>query len=263
MPSEPGSRRLEGRVAFVTGAAQGIGAAIATRYAAEGARVVVADQNFEGARQVAGQLAAGGLDASPVQVDVREREAVDAAIGAVIEDNGQIDVLTHNVGIYPPAPIERMSDGLWDMVLDSNLKSLFLAVRACIPPMRSQRGGRITVTSSITGPRVALAGLAHYAASKAGINGFIRSAALELAPFGITVNGVEPGSVRTEGVLGIVSEQELASQGEAIPLRRLATGDDIAAAHLFLCSEDASYITGQTIVVDGGQILPENLRGRR
>jgi 3-oxoacyl-[acyl-carrier protein] reductase len=263
MPSEPGSRRLEGRVAFVTGAAQGIGAAIATRYAAEGARVVVADQNFEGARKVAEQLAAGGLDASPVQVDVREREAVDAAIGAVIEDNGQIDVLTHNVGIYPPAPLERMSDGLWDMVLDSNLKSLFLAVRACIPPMRSQRGGRITVTSSITGPRVALAGLAHYAASKAGINGFIRSAALELAPFGITVNGVEPGSVRTEGVLGIVSEQELASQGEAIPLRRLATGDDIAAAHLFLCSEDASYITGQTIVVDGGQILPESLRGGR
>jgi 3-oxoacyl-[acyl-carrier protein] reductase len=129
--------------------------------------------------------------------------------------------------------------------------------------MRSQPGGRITVTSSITGPRVALAGLAHYAASKAGINGFIRSAALELAPFGITVNGVEPGSVRTEGVLGIVSEQELASQGEAIPLRRLATGDDIAAAHLFLCSEDASYITGQTIVVDGGQILPESLRGGR
>jgi len=263
MPSEPGSRRLEGRVAIITGAAQGIGAAIAGRYAAEGARVVVADRDLQGARQTAGRLTADGLNAVPIQVDVRDAEAVDAAVSVVIEDNGRIDVLTHNVGIYPSAPLERMSNELWDTVLDTNLKSLFLAVRACIPHMRRQGGGRITVTSSITGPRVALAGLAHYAASKAGMNGFIRSAALELAPFGITVNGVEPGAVRTEGVLRIVSEQELASQGEIIPLRRVATGDDIAAAHLFLCSEDASYVTGQTIVVDGGQTLPENLRDGR
>jgi 3-oxoacyl-[acyl-carrier protein] reductase len=250
-------------VAIITGAARGIGAAIAGRYAAEGARVVVADRDIDGARQTAARLAADGLEALPIQVDVRDGEAVDAAVRVVVEDYGRIDVLTHNVGIYPSAPLEQMSDELWDTVLDTNLKSLFLAVRACVPHMRSQGGGRITVTSSITGPRVALAGLAHYAASKAGVNGFIRSAALELAPFGITVNGVEPGAVRTEGVLAIVSEQELAAQGEIIPLRRVATGDDIAAAHLFLCSEDASYVTGQTIVVDGGQTLPENLRDGR
>jgi 3-oxoacyl-[acyl-carrier protein] reductase len=250
-------------VAIVTGAAQGIGAAIACRYAAEGARVVVADRDPDGARTTAERIAAEALSAVPLHVDVSDRAAVDAMVASVLEEFGRVDVLTHNVGIYPSAALHEMSDELWDSVLDTNLKSLFLTVRSCLPHMRSQGGGRITVTSSITGPRVALTGMAHYAASKAGVNGFIRSAALELAPSGITVNGVEPGTVRTEGVLRIVSEDDLASQAEVIPLGRVATGDDIAAAHLFLCSDDAAYITGQTIVVDGGQILPENLRDGR
>ena len=263
MPSQPGSARLEGRVAIVTGAARGIGAAIAGRYAAEGARVVVADRDLDAARATAEGLTAAGGAATPSRVDVSDAGAVASMVAGVLEQYGLVDVLTHNAGIYPSSPLEEMSEELWDRVLDTNLKSLFLTVRACIPPMRGQGGGRITVTSSITGPRVALAGLTHYAASKAGVNGFIRNAAVELAPLGITVNGVEPGTVRSEGVLSIVSEDELAAQGELIPLGRVATPDEIAAAHLFLCSEDAAYITGQTIVVDGGQILPENLRDGR
>jgi 3-oxoacyl-[acyl-carrier protein] reductase len=259
MPAQPGSRRLEGKVAIVTGAAWGIGSAIAARYAAEGARVVVADQDVEGARAAAGRLS----DAIACPVNVSDTDAVDAMVTDVIRRYERIDVLTHNAGIYPSSPLEEMSDELWDSVLDTNLKSLFLTVRACIPHMRRRGGGRITATSSITGPRVALAGMTHYAASKAGINGFVRNAAVELARFGITVNGVEPGTVRTDGVLRIASEEDLAAQGEIIPLGRVATGDDIAGAHLFLCSDDAAYITGQTIVVDGGQILPENLRDGR
>jgi 3-oxoacyl-[acyl-carrier protein] reductase len=141
-------------------------------------------------------------------------------------------------------------------VIDTNLTSTFLAVRACMPVMREQRYGRIVLTSSITGVRTGYPGLSHYSATKAGMLGFMRTAALELAPFGITINAVEPGSIRTEGLAGL-GEEAIATMVEHIPVGSLGEPEDIAYTVLFLASDGARFITGQTIVVDGGQTLPE------
>ena len=142
-------------------------------------------------------------------------------------------------------------------MLGVNLRGCFLAIQACIPAMRAQAYGRIVLTSSITGPRVTSPGHGHYSASKAGINGLIRAAALELAPHGITVNGVEPGNIMTEGVSAHRSPEFVAAMERSVPLGRLGTPRDVAHAVLFLASDEAAYITGTTIIVDGGQILPE------
>ncbi|MGC9523195.1 MAG: SDR family oxidoreductase, partial [Anaerolineae bacterium] len=155
--------------------------------------------------------------------------------------------------------LDEMTEADWDRVLDINLKGVFLAVKACLPHMKDRSNARVLVTSSITGNRTGISGLTHYAASKAGINGFIRTAAIELAEHGITVNGVEPGNVLTEGMASQLGQDYIDAQTAAIPLGRMAKPEDIAHAMLFLASEEASYITGQTIVVDGGQILPESL----
>jgi 3-oxoacyl-[acyl-carrier protein] reductase len=245
--------RLEGRIALVTGAGRGIGRGIARVYAREGASVVVVDRDATTAREAADEL--GGL---ACVADLTVRAEVDAAVAAAIERYGRLDVLTQNAGVYPTATLDEMTDAQWDLVQSINIKSLLYVVQACLPHLRARGGGaRITVTSSITGPRVGYPGLTHYAASKAAINGFIRAAALELAPDGITVNGVEPGTVLTEGVLEELATGDVDPIAAIIPLKRLGTPEDIAHAHLFLASDEAQYITGQTIVVDGGQILPE------
>ena len=145
----------------------------------------------------------------------------------------------------------------WDAVLGVNLRGCFLAIQACARPMRAQRYGRIVLTSSITGPRVSSPGHGHYSASKAGINGLIRAAAIELAPDGITVNGVEPGNILTEGMQAERSPEYIGAMARSVPLGRLGTPQDVAHAVLFLASDEAAYITGTTIVIDGGQILPE------
>jgi 3-oxoacyl-[acyl-carrier protein] reductase len=142
-------------------------------------------------------------------------------------------------------------------VLGVNLRGCFLAIQACARPMRAQGYGRIVLTSSITGPRVSSPGHAHYSASKAGINGLIRAAALELAPSGITVNGVEPGNILTEGMRAERAPEYIRAMARSVPLGRLGTPQDVAHAVLFLASDEAAYITGTTIVIDGGQILPE------
>jgi 3-oxoacyl-[acyl-carrier protein] reductase len=145
----------------------------------------------------------------------------------------------------------------WDAVLAVNLRGCFLAVQACARPMRAQKYGRIVLTSSITGPRVSSPGHAHYSASKAGINGLIRAAAIELAPFNITVNGVEPGNILTEGMQAGRSPEFIRAMERSVPLGRLGTPRDVAHAVLFLASDEAAYVTGTTIIVDGGQIVPE------
>jgi 3-oxoacyl-[acyl-carrier protein] reductase len=162
-----------------------------------------------------------------------------------------------NAGIYPWTLIENMAPAEWDRVLDVNLKGTFLAAQACLKPMKAQHYGRMVFTSSITGPRVSSPGHGHYSASKAGINGFIRAAAIEFSAYGITVNGVEPGNILTEGMLSHRSTKFIASMEAMIPLGRLGTPRDVANAALYLASSEAEYVTGTTIVVDGGQILPE------
>jgi 3-oxoacyl-[acyl-carrier protein] reductase len=170
---------------------------------------------------------------------------------------GGLDILVQNAGIFPWQLIEDTEPEDWDKVLAINLKGNYLAARAALPIMKPKGRGRMIFTSSITGPRVTSPGHGHYSASKAGINGFIKAAAIEFAAYGITVNGVEPGNVLTEGVRQLRSADFIRAMEKSVPLGRLGTPRDIANAVLFLASDEASYITGTTIIVDGGQILPE------
>jgi 3-oxoacyl-[acyl-carrier protein] reductase len=247
-----GAGRVEGRIAIVTGGARGIGAAIAARLAEEGAKVVIGD-----VLEAAGAATAARLGGQFRRCDVSDEAEMAALAAVTLERHGRLDIFCQNAGIFPLHPIEEIDGAEWDRVLAVNLKGCFHAIRTALPAMRAQGYGRIVLTSSITGPRVVPPGHAHYAASKAGINGLIRAAALEAAPFGITVNGVEPGNIMTEGMAAERSEAFIASMVAAIPMRRLGSPRDVAAAVLFLASEEAGYITGTTIIVDGGQILPE------
>ncbi len=242
------SGRIQDRVAIVIGATQGIGAGIAKRLAEEGAKVTVADRK-EPALQLGERF---------VACDVSREADVEALVSSTVETYGRVDILCQNAGIFPYSMIPDISVGEWDDVLGVNLRGNFLAIRACLKPMQAQRYGRIVLTSSITGPRVSVTGHAHYSASKAGINGLIRAAALEAAPYGVTVNGVEPGNIITEGLLSERSPEYRKAMEDSVPLGRLGTPEDVANAVLFLASDEAAYVTGTTIIVDGGQIIPES-----
>jgi 3-oxoacyl-[acyl-carrier protein] reductase len=248
--------RVDGKVAIVVGAARGIGRAIAERLLEEGARVVIADTLAGEGAAAAKRLSERG-EALFVATDVGRKDAVDALIEATLARFGRVDILVQNAGIFPYTILSEIAVEEWDAVLGVNLRGCFLAIQACARPMREQGYGRIVLTSSITGPRVSSPGHGHYAASKAGINGLIRAAAIELAPDGITVNGVEPGNILTEGVRAERAPEYIRAMERSVPLGRLGTPEDVAHAVLFLASDEAAYITGTTIVVDGGQILPE------
>jgi 3-oxoacyl-[acyl-carrier protein] reductase len=250
--------RVQDKVAIVIGAAQpeGIGAGIARRLVEEGALVTIADVDAVNGPATAAALSARGRVAFR-SVDVSSRAANQALADAVLSAHGRIDILCQNAGIFPFTMIEDIAEAEWDRVLAVNLKGPFLAFQACLPAMRRQRYGRVVFTSSITGPRVTFPGHSHYSASKAGINGLIRAAALENAAYGITVNGVEPGNILTGGMKAHRSAEFIAGMERAVPLGRLGTPLDVAQACLFLASDEAAYVTGTTIIVDGGQILPE------
>ena len=248
--------RLNGKIAIVIGAARGIGAGIAERFLEEGASVVIADTEAATGAATADRLGALG-SCLFVRADISDKAEADSIVAAAVSRFGRLDVLVQNAGIFPWTLIENIPPDEWDRVLAVNLKGTFLAAQAALRPMKAQRYGRMVFTSSITGPRVSSPGHGHYSASKAGINGFIRAAAIEFAAYGITVNGVEPGNILTEAVQTQRSAEFIASMEAGIPLGRLGTPRDVANAALFLASDDAEYITGTTIVVDGGQILPE------
>jgi len=248
--------RLDGKTAIVIGAAQGIGAGIAEVLAEQGARLVIADRNASAGEATAERLS----HHSPsifVKADVSSKTDNLAIVDAALERFGRVDILCQNAGIFPMHLIDEIDEAEWDQVLAVNLKGAFLAFQACFAPMKRQRYGRVIFTSSITGPRVSVPGHGHYSASKAGIVGFIRAAAIEGAPFNITVNGVEPGNILTEGIKRDRSPEYAEAMRRSIPLGRLGTPRDVAYACLYLASDEASFITGTTIVVDGGQILPE------
>jgi len=244
--------RLDNKVALVIGAARGIGEGIAQRFVEEGARVTIADSEVQ-----AGEDTAARLDGLFVETDISRLDHAERAVKSTIKAFGGLDIIVQNAGIYPWTLIEKTTPDEWDKVLAVNLKGCFLAARAALPFMKQKRAGRMIFTSSITGPRVTSPGHGHYSASKAGINGFIKSAALEFSGYGITVNGIEPGNILTDGMKMHRSAAFIKSMEEAVPLGRLGTPRDIANAAVFLASDDASYITGTTITVDGGQTLPE------
>lgn len=244
--------RLDNKVALVIGASRGIGKAIAVRYVEEGANLVLADFDAEG-----GQATADELGVPFVHADIARMDDAIAAVAMTVEKFGRLDIIVQNAGIYPWQLIENTSTEDWDHVMGVNLRGCFNAARAALPEMKKQSSGRILFTSSITGPHVTSPGHGHYSATKAGINGFIRSAALEFSGYGINVNGVEPGNIMTEAIQLHRGDAFIRNMENAIPLGRLGSPRDVANAFLFLASDDASYITGTTIVVDGGQLLPE------
>ena len=246
---------LRGKSVVVTGASKGIGKGIARVFARQGAKVLVVARRADQAEACANELGSG---ASAFAADVTKLDQMQAMAEAVAERNGGIDVLCANAGVFPQAKIEDLSAEQWDEVLGCNLKGTFLSVKACLPYLKQADGGRVIITSSITGPVTGFPGWTHYGASKAGQLGFLKTAAIELAKHGITINAVMPGNIVTEGLEGLGADY-LKTMAASIPLKRLGSVEDIGYAALFFASREAAYITGQTIVVDGGQILPESL----
>jgi 3-oxoacyl-[acyl-carrier protein] reductase len=246
---------LEGKTVIVTGATRGIGRGIALRFGRAGLNVLVVSRSQADADKVAAEI---GSNASGFAADVSTPEGCTAVAAAALERYGKINVLCANAGIFPSAKITEMTAADFDHVISTNLRSTFLSVSAVIPAMTEAGGGRIILTSSITGPITGYPGWSHYSASKAGQIGFMRTAAIELAPRNITVNAVLPGNIFTEG-LADVGADYIASMEASIPFKRLGTPEDVANAALFFASEEAGYITGQSLAIDGGQVLPESL----
>jgi len=247
---------LQGKVAIITGGSQGIGRGIAHVFARKGARLVLAARDVQRGEEFARELRASGAEVLFVATDVAQKDSVRNLVAQTIERFGRVDILVCNAGAFWEQPLETMSEDDWDRIHNVNLKGTFLGVQAVLPSMKAQGSGRVILTSSITGPITGMSGFAHYGATKAGQNGFMRSAALELAPHGITINSVMPGNILTEGLADLGPEY-LAKMSAAIPLGRLGDPEDIGAAMAFFASDEARWITGQTLVVDGGQTLPE------
>lgn len=250
------SFRLDGRIALITGAGRGIGAAIATVFAEAGAQVVLANRTLEPAREAAAALNARGFAAQAIEFRADEA-GCRAAVAAAAQACGGLDIVVHNAGGCRWTALSKMTSEVLDEALTLNLKSCFWLTQTALPWLKGRGGGRMLFTSSVTGPRVAMTHASHYAAAKAGVNGFIRAAALELAAERITVNGVEPGFIAKDR--GRLSEPATRSRIEHyIPLGTMGSAQDIAYAMLYLASPAAAFITGQTIVVDGGATLPES-----
>ena len=249
---------IAGRAVVVTGGTRGIGKGIASVFARNGARVLLTGRDEQAAKATVAELGAGGAEVSYVLADVSRRADCERMAQVAAERLGGVDVLCANAGIFPDARLADMTDADIEQVFGTNLKGCILSVQACLPALTASGRGRVILTSSITGPITGFPGWSHYGASKAGQLGFMRTAAIELAASGITVNAVMPGNIITEG-LADLGEDYLAQMSASIPLRRLGSVDDIGHAALFLASEEAGYITGQAIVVDGGQVLPESL----
>lgn len=249
------TQSLKGKSVIVTGGSKGIGKGIARVFAQAGAKVAIVSRNAGQAEEAAREIGHGAFGLAS---DVTSLASMDSVMKAVAAKSGGIDVLCANAGIFPPAKLEEMTSEQWDEVVDTNLKGTFHSVKAAVPYLKHSSQGRIVLTSSITGPVTGYPGWTHYGATKAGQLGFMRTACIELAKYGITVNAVMPGNIVTEGLAGMGEEYQK-SMAASIPLKKLGTVEDIGYAALYFASKEAGYVTGQTIIVDGGQILPESL----
>jgi len=250
--------RLEDKVAIITGAGQGIGAGIARVFAAAGAKVMIATRTASHGEATVGQIEQAGGTAALCAVDIGTLENVERAVSATADQWGGIDIMVHNAASFLGGPVDDYSEDDLETVLSVNLKACFRLSKAVIPLFRQRGGGRLLFTSSVTGPRVAMPGTSYYAASKGGINAFIRTAAIELARDNITVNGVEPGFIRTAAMELLADEEGLKQMAKYIPAGYMGNAEDIAYCMLYLASDEARYLTGQTICVDGGSTLPES-----
>jgi 3-oxoacyl-[acyl-carrier protein] reductase len=241
------------QIVVVTGAGRGIGRAIALKFAAEGAEIACVSRTAENSEKVAGEVRALGRKAWAHAVDVADGAAVNAAAEKILAEAGRVDVLINNAGVTRDGLLMRMSEADWDTVLDTNLKGAFLFTKALTRALLKQRSGRIINVASIIG-LIGNAGQCNYAASKAALIGFTKSAARELASRGITVNAIAPGFIETDMTAAVNEEwrKELLSK---IPLNRFGQPEEIADAALFLAGPAGRYITGQVLTVDGGMVM--------
>ena len=249
---------ITGRSVIVTGGSKGIGKGIARVFARAGAKVMIAARGEADAAKAVDEIRAAGGTADMAPCDVTDWDGVQDMVARTAELFGGVDVLCANAGIFPQTKIVDMDPADWDHVMATNLKSAFLCVKACIPHFEKAGKGRVVLTSSITGPVTGFPGWSHYGASKSGQLGFLKTAAMELARYNTTINAVMPGNIVTEGLQGL-GEEYLRTMAASIPLKRLGDVEDIGNAALFFASDEAAYVTGQQIVVDGGQIIPESL----
>lgn len=245
---------LSNKVAVVTGAGRGIGRAIAVRFAEEGAHVVCISRTEENARGVADAIIGLGQKAWAHALDIGNAEAVKATMTAVLQETeNRVDILVNNAGVTRDGLLMRMSEEDWDQVIQTNLRGAFLMTRALTRPLMKQREGRIINIASVVG-LIGNAGQTNYAASKAGLIGFTKSVARELAPRGITVNAIAPGFIETD-MTGSLPEETRESIRQRIPLNRFGDPTDIAEAALYLAGDSGCYVTGQTLAVDGGMVM--------
>ena len=247
---------IEGHVAVVTGGADGIGLGIAKVLRSEGADVVLADIDGAAALSAAASLPGGDNHALAVTVDVTVRSSVEHMIAEVLERWGRVDILAANAGVYPAISLRDLSSDDWDRVMAVNARGALYAIQACLPEMSRRQYGRIVLTSSITGPVVGLPSYGHYGATKAAMLGLMRSAALEVVKDGITINAVMPGNIRSAGFVLQTRDHQEAMLAH-IPMGVLGEPEDVGWAVRYLASPEARYVTGQTLIIDGGQVLPE------
>ena len=243
--------RLDGKVAIVTGASQGIGRGIALALAREGAKVVVSDI-IDKITDVSKEIEDLGSEALAVKANVVSSGDTEEMAKAAIDKFGRIDILVNNAGIYPFESLVEMGEEDFDKVIGVNLKGVFNSTKAVLPKMIEQKSGNIVNIASIAGAVVGYLNLAHYSASKGGVLGFTRAAALELAQYGIRVNAIAPGAIETPGIKKVMEEKALKQFEQTIPQRRIGKPEDIANLVVFLASDESSYITGQLITADGG-----------
>jgi 3-oxoacyl-[acyl-carrier protein] reductase len=245
--------KLDGRVAIVTGAASGIGRGIADAFAEEGAAVAVADKNEQGGREVADAIVARGGRAVAVQVDVTDEALIAAMVEGVLAELGGIDVLVNNAGIDTVSTLVEMPVAMWQQMMDVNLTSLFLCTKAVLPTMIAQRSGRIINLGSQLG----LEGtdrMVHYCAAKAGVHGFTKALAYELAPHNINVNAIAPGPIETP-LLDTIPQDWLDKKKASIPLGRFGRVSEVTPTAVLLASDGGSYYTGATLNVSGGDVM--------
>ena len=245
---------LDEKVAVITGGGQGLGRAITLALARAGSKVVVVDMNLETAESVAAEVTQSGGEALAVQVDVADEASVEALRDRTLGRWNRVDILINNAGMYPRSLVVDMSEEDWDRVLDVNIGGQFLCARAFAPLMKQQGSGRIICTASAIAYKGA-AGHSHYAASKGAVLGFVRGLARELAPYGITVNSIAPGTANTAMPRQHRSEESMMERATKVPLGRLAEPQDIANTVVFLAGDAASYITGQSMLVTGGDLM--------